>query len=72
MFHQVRQLTLNRPLLSTSQARTNSSNQPLVPIHLLKILYRLLVSHQSQQPKHKATPFQMQVKLRLALGRILS
>ena len=72
MFHQVRHQTLTRPLLSISQAKTNSSNQPLVPIHLLKILYRLLVSHQSQQLKHRTTPSQMQVKLRPALGRILS
>ena len=73
MFHQVRHLTLTRPLLSTSQAKTNSSNKLLVPIHLLKILYRLLVSHQSQQLKHKTiTLSQMRAKLRQALDRIIS
>ena len=73
MFHQVRHLTLTRPLLSTSQAKTNSSNQPLGPIHLLKLRYRLLVSHQSQQLKYKTkTHSQMRAKLRQALDRIIS
>ena len=73
MFHQARHLTLARPLLSTSQAKTNFSNQILVPINFLQNLYRLLVSHPSQQLKHRTiTPLQMQARLRLALEQILS